>query len=321
MPTFVIAEAGINHNGSLKTAKQLIRKAKSSGADAIKFQTFKASDLTSKRSLYFKILQKLEFDSNDFEELVDYSKSNHLIFLSTPFSLDAVDLLTRLKVPAIKIASGDLTHFPLIRYAARKMKPMIISTGMATFEEVKDSVNAIQAMKNKKIIIMHSVSGYPTPENEVNLKVIDQLKIKFPYPIGYSDNGSSDLVPLVAVSRGAKIIEKHFTLNKKMKGPDHQISTEPKQFKVMIIEIRKIEQMLGDGKKVCQPSELKNRTAARRSIMAKSTIEKNIKLTKEVLAVKRPAIGIQPRFFSSILGKKTRRVIKTDEPITWADIT
>jgi len=319
-PTFVIAEAGINHNGRLKTAKQLILKAKSSGADAIKFQTFKASDLASKKSPFFKILKKLELEYDGFSELADYSKSNNLIFLSTPFSFEAVDLLTKLKVPAFKIASGDLTHLPLIKYAAQKKKPIIISTGMATLGEVKESVKAIESMKNRKIVIMHSVSGYPTPENEVNLSVIDLLKKIFPYPVGFSDNGSSDLVPLVAVSLGAKIIEKHFTLNRKMKGPDHQISADPKQFKEMTVKIRKIEQMFGDGKKICQPSEIKNRIATRRSITAKLTIKKNTRITKEMMDIKRPAKGIEPKFFSSIIGRKTRRILKSNESISWNDL-
>lgn len=319
-PTFIIAEAGINHNGSLKIAKQLISKAKSSGADAIKFQTFKASDIASTSSPFFKILRKLELSDNDFKKLSVYAKSKKLIFLSTPFSFDAVDLLTKLKVPAFKIASGDLTHIPLIKYAARKKKPMIISTGMATLNEIKETVNSIKAIKNKKILIMHSISGYPTPENEVNLNVIKNFKKIFPYPIGFSDNGDSNLVPIIAVAFGAKIIEKHFTLNKKMNGPDHKISADPKQLKTMIEEIRKIEKMIGDGEKTCQPSELKNRIAARRSVITKVDLKKNTKLSKEMVSIKRPAKGIEPKYFSSILGKLTRKNLRKEQPLKWNDI-
>ena len=319
-PTFIIAEAGINHNGSLKIAKQLISKAKSSGADAIKFQTFKASDIASTGSPFFKIFKKLELSDDDFKKLSVYAKNKNIIFLSTPFSFDAVDLLSRLRVPAFKIASGDLTHIPLIKYAAKKMKPMIVSTGMATLKEIKETVNSIRAVRNKKILIMHSISGYPTPENEVNLNVIKNFKKTFPYPIGFSDNGDSNLVPLIAVAFGAKIIEKHFTLNKKMNGPDHKISADPEQLKTMIKEIRKIEKMIGDGKKICQPSELKNRVAARRSVITKVDLKKNTKLSKEMVSIKRPAKGIEPKFFSSILGKKTRKNLKKEQPLKWNDI-
>lgn len=320
-PAFIIAEAGINHSGSLKIAKQLISKAKSSGADAIKFQTFKASDIASTSSPFFKILKKLELSDSDFKKLSDYAKKRKMIFLSTPFSFDAVDLLTKLKVPAFKIASGDLTHIPLIKYAARKMKPMIISTGMATLNEIREAVNSIKAVKNKKILIMHSISGYPTPENEVNLNVIKNFKKIFPYPIGFSDNGESNLVPLIAVALGAKIIEKHFTINKKMNGPDHKISVDPKQLKTMIKDIRKIEKMIGDGGKICQPSELKNRIAARRSIITNVDLKKNTKLTKEMISVKRPAKGIEPKYFSSILGKKMKKNLRKEQPLKWNDLT
>lgn len=319
-PVFIIAEAGINHNGSLKLAKLLISKAKSSGADAIKFQTFRASDIASIGSPFFKIFKKLELSDDDFKKLSDYAKNKNLIFLSTPFSFDAVDLLTRLRVPAFKIASGDLTHIPLIKYAAKKMKPMIISTGMATLKEIKETINSIKAVRNKKILIMHSISGYPTLENEVNLKVIKNFKRMFPYPIGFSDNGDSNLVPLIAVAFGAKIIEKHFTVNKKMSGPDHKISADPKQLQTMIKEIRKIEKMIGDGKKICQPSELKNRILARRSIVTKIDLKKNTKLSKEMISIKRPAKGIEPKYFSSILGKKMKKNLRKEQPLKWSDI-
>ncbi len=319
-PSYVIAEAGINHNGNLKIAKQLIRKAKSSGANAIKFQTFKSSDIALKVSPFYKILQKLELSGEDFGELSDCAKSNNITFLSTPFSFEAVDLLENLNVPAFKIASGDLTHIPLIEYVARKKKPIIISTGMATLNEIKSTIKTIESIKNKKILIMHSVSGYPTPENEVNLKVILNLKKIFRYPIGFSDNGNDNTVPLIAVALGGKIIEKHFTINKKMKGPDHRISAEPKQFKEMVKQIRKIEGMMGDGEKICQPSELKNRIEARRSIITKIPIKKNSKIIKEMIATKRPATGIEPKFYFNIIGKKIKKNLSAEKPIKWDDI-
>ena len=206
-PAFIIAEAGINHNGKLQVAKQLIDAASRSDVDAIKFQTFKADDLTSSGSIYHKIFKKLELSDSDFGEISDYSRSKKIIFISTPFSNEAVDLLYKLKVPAFKIASGDLTDLPLIRYAASKKKPILLSTGMSYLPEIKTAIKEILKTKNKKIGLFHSVSSYPTPYNETNLSAIYSMKSEFDYPIGFSDNGDDLLVPQVAVSLGAKLIE------------------------------------------------------------------------------------------------------------------
>ena len=319
-PVFIIAEAGINHNGSLKIAKKMIAKAKECGADAIKFQTFKAEDLTSTKSKYFKIFKNLELNADDFSKLFAYAKRKKIILFSTPLSFESVDILSKLKTPAFKIASGDLTDIPLIKYAASKKKPMIISTGMSTINEIQNAIQAIQSKKNNKIIILHSVSSYPVPPNEVNLNAIITLKKKFRFPIGFSDNGSDMLVPLVAASMGAKIIEKHFTLSRKMKGPDHGLSANPQQLTDLVKNIRSIEKMLGDGKKICQPSELANRINARRSITANITIPKGTKINEKMLGIKRPATGIEPKYFSQILGKKTIRKIKKEESLKWKDI-
>ena len=319
-PVFVVAEAGVNHNGSFKIAKKLIEEAKNSGADAIKFQTFKANDLASKKSKWFNVFKKLELQDNEFVELNDYAKQNKIMFFSAPFSFEAVDLLIKLKVKAIKIASGDLTNIPLIKYAASKKKTMIVSTGMGNLNEIKEAIVAIKSVKNKNIILMHSVSSYPTPINDVNLNSISLLEKKFSCPVGYSDNGENMTVPIVAVSLGAKIIEKHFTLNKKMKGPDHSMSSDPKQFKKLVSEIHEIEQMFGDGVKKCQKSELENLVGARRSITAKTDLFKNSIINKENITFKRPASGIEPKFFDKILGKKIQRKIKADDAIKWKDL-
>lgn len=313
-PVFIVAEAGINHNGDVKIAKNMIFNAKKAGADAIKFQTFEASDLCSVKSKYFKIFKELELDESDFGELSDYAKSLNMIFFSTPFSTKAVDVLHRLRVPAHKIASGDLTNLPLIKYAAAKKKPIIISTGMANLNEVGDAVKTIQSAGNKNIIIMHSVSAYPTPPEDANLKVIHTLSKKFLLPIGYSDNGSNMLVPLVSVALGARIIEKHFTINKKMKGPDHKLSSDSKEFSELIKKIRLLERMLGNGIKKCQQSEMKNRIYARRSITANMNIEKGTKITKTMIALKRPATGIEPKYFHTIIGKKLREAYLLTTP-------
>ncbi|MBS3926356.1 MAG: N-acetylneuraminate synthase family protein [Nitrosarchaeum sp.] len=319
-PAFVIAEAGINHNGDLKIAKKLITEAKKANADSIKFQTFQASDLASKKSKYYNLFKKLEFSDAEFTELSHYAKSKDIIFLSTPFSLKAVDLLAKLRVPAFKIASGDLTNLPLIKYAASKNKPMIISTGMANMKEINEAIKTIQNTKNNKIIVMHSVSGYPTPIDQVNLNIIKSMAEKIHYPIGYSDNGSDNLVPIVAVVLGAKIIEKHFTLNKKMNGPDHSMSCDPKELREIIINMRSAEKMLGTDEKSCQPSELINKTMARRSIITLNDIPKNTIIDKNMVGIKRPATGIAPKFIDKIIGKKTKQKIKAETPLRWSDI-
>ena len=319
-PVFVIAEGGINHNGSVKVAKKLVLEASKIGSDAIKFQTFIASDLTSTKSKYYKLFKKLELNESQFGEISDFAKEHSMIFLSTPFSKNAVDVLNRLKVPAFKIASGDLTDIPLIKYASSKNKPMIISTGMSKINEIKEAVTAVKSQHNKKIILLHSVSAYPTPYNETNLKSVLTLKNKFKVPIGFSDNGNDMFVPVIAVATGAKIIEKHFTLKKNMKGPDHKLSANPKEFKEMIDRIRKVEDMMGDGDKQCQPSEMENRIHARRSVTANVLIPKNTKIESHMISSKRPAMGIEPKFLDKLIGKKTRKVINKDDSIKWEDI-
>jgi len=319
-PVFILAEAGINHNGSIKIAKKMITEAKKSGADGIKFQTFKADDLAIPTSKFFKIFKKLELSDSNFEELSDYAKSNDIIFCSTPSSLGAVDLLSKLHVPTIKIASGDLTNIPLIKYAASKKKPMIISTGMANMTEVKNAIGAIESTGNKKSIILHCVSAYPTPPNEVNLNVIHELKKQFHYPIGFSDNGPGIEVPLTSIAVGAKILEKHFTLNRKMKGPDQLLSADPTQLKQIVTKTREIEELLGDGKKRCQPSELENKINARRSITAARTIERGTKITKDMIVTKRPSLGIEPVYWSKVIGKKTAKKIRIHKSIKWSDL-
>ena len=319
-PVFIIAEAGINHNGSLKIAKKMIHEAKKDGADAIKFQTFKADDLTSTNSKFFKLFKKLELSDNDFKELSKFAKKEKIMFLSTPFSENAIKLLSELNVPAFKIASGDLTNIPLIKAAAKKNKSIILSTGMGNLREIEKAVRVIESQGNKKIIIMHSVSSYPTPYSDVNLKTIINLKKKFNYPIGYSDNGPDLLVPLTAIALGATIIEKHFTLNRKMKGPDQLLSVDPNQLKEMVEKSKIIKIMLGDGKKICQPSEFDNKINARRSITAVKTIKKGEKITGKMIVLKRPATGIEPIFQNKVIGKTAKKTIKINDSIKWENL-
>lgn len=317
---YIIAEAGINHNGSLSIAKKLIKIAKSSGADAVKFQTFKAEDLASKKSKYFKLFKKLELTDSSFLELSKFAKKIGITFLSTPFSNKAVDLLEKCNCSAFKIASGDLTNIPLIKYTAKKQKPIILSTGMGTMEEIKNAVSAVKSQKNEKIILLHSVSGYPTPPNETNLNSIPFLAKKFPYPIGFSDNGDDILVSKIACALGAKIIEKHFTFDKKAQGPDHSMSANKEEFKKFVKDSKMIHQMLGRLDKKVQNCEKNNRIFARRSIIAKTTISKNSIIKEHMVAIKRPSLGIEPQKLNKVLNKKTKRKISEDEPIMWKDL-
>lgn len=316
-PIFFVAEAGINHNGKLRLAKKLISEAKNAGSDAIKFQTFRADDLASRDSQYYNLFKKLEFTKEDFGELSDYSKENGIIFFSTPLSEEAIEILYELNVPAYKIASGDITNIPLIEYAASKQKPIILSTGMSNINEIIEGVNAIKNSNNNEIILLHSVSGYPTPYFEANLNAIKFLNKKFEYPIGFSDNGDERLVSLIAASLGARMIEKHFTLDRNMTGPDHKISSNPNQLKNMIQDIRKIEKMLGLDVKQIQNCEKNIVKQARRSLIALKPILKDEVITKEHIGIKRPEKGLQPKFLKKIIGKKSKKNIKEGQFIQW----
>jgi len=319
-PTFLVAEAGINHNGSLKIAKKMVDQAEIIGADAIKFQTFKTEEFNSNEK-YFEIFKNAELRYDEFEELSDYTKSKEMIFFSTPFSEESADVLHKLKVPMFKIASGDITHTPLLKHIASMKKPIIISTGMSNLKEIKNAIDIVKNEKNNKIILMHSVSAYPTPYNEVNMVVMNLLKEKWAYPVGYSDNGPGVLVPQVAASLGATIIEKHFTLDKKMKGPDQALSINPKEFQKLVIKIREIEQILGKKNKHSQPSEQETKIAARRSIVANSIIPKGTKISKNMLSIKRPATGISPSKLNSIIGKNANKTISFNQTVKWDDIS
>ncbi|MCV0430376.1 N-acetylneuraminate synthase family protein [Nitrosopumilus sp.] len=318
-PVYFIAEAGINHNGDSKIAKKLISAAKDSNADAVKFQTFRADDITTTDSIYYKLLKNLELDDDVYFELSDFSKSEGITFLSTPFSNKAVELLSKIKLPAYKIASGDLTDFPLLENISKKNKPIILSTGMANLTEIKQAVKVIEK-NNNKIILLHSISGYPYPIKEANLKAITTISKNFDYPVGFSDNGNNNLIPLMAVALGAKIIEKHFTLNKKMKGPDQPISATPNEFANLVQQSRDFERMLGDGIKKCQNSEISTRKNARRSLTALSNISKGEKIMHDMIAIKRPATGIEPKYYSKIIGKFAKRNIKSGKTLHWNDI-
>lgn len=319
--TYVIAEGGLNHNGDIKIAKQIIESAKDCGADAIKFQTYKTESFVRTTNQYFDVFKNVELAYEQFGELHDFSKSVGITFFSTPFDIESANFLNNLGVPCFKIASSDLTNIPLIQNIAKMQKPMIISTGLGTLDEIHDAINSCLFEGNKKLSILHCVANYPAQPNEVNMSVVDNLKKLFNFPIGYSDNGESTLVDIVAVSMGASIIEKHFTLDKSLEGPDHSFSIDPSGLKLLISQIREINQMKGDGLKIPQISELENRMAIRKSITASKDLSAGMILQESDLMIKRPADGIEPKYLDKILGKKLTTDITKDSPINWSDIS
>ena len=330
---FIIAEAGVNHNGDINLAKKLIDKAKEGGVDAVKFQTFMAEDLVTKEGemadyqkkntgeteSQLAMLKKIELSPGEFEELKKYCDKKNIIFLSTPHTEDAIDFLEPL-VPAYKVGSGDLTNIPFLEKIARKKKPIILSTGMATLSEVKEAVGTIKKAGNNKIILLHCTTNYPCPLEEVNLKAMLILKKEFNLPVGYSDHTLGITVPIMAATLGAVILEKHFTINKNLPGPDHKASLEPDELREMVIAIRNTEKALGGGVKKPTKSEEKIKKVVRKSIIAKIDIPKGAKITDEILIIKRPGNGIQPKYLHKVIGKIARGDIKKDNLIKFREL-
>lgn len=317
-PTFIIAEIGVNHNGSVEIAKKLIDAAKDVGADAVKFQTFKTENLVSKSLKdFYEMVKKLELGKEDFKELAQYAKKKDIIFFSTPTDEESADLLEQFKPPVFKIASGDLTQIPFIKYIAGKKTPIILSTGMGNLCEVEEALNAIYSTGNHDVILMHCVSSYPAPIEEVNLKVIHTLEKAFNVPVGFSDHTQSSLTSVIAATMGAKVIEKHFTLDKDMEGPDHKASADVTDFKEIVDGIRSMEKMKGFPMKKMVESEKEIRINYRKSIFAKEKILKGNTITLDNITIKRPGNGIQPKYIDKILGKKVKRDINPDEMIKW----
>lgn len=332
-PVFIIAEAGVNHNGSADIAKRIIDSAVESGADAVKFQTFKAEEVVIKNTPITeyqkknisrevsqqKMLETLELKYADFIELKEYCDKKNVIFLSTPHSEDAIDFLDPL-VPAYKIGSGDLNNLPLLEKAAKKGKPIILSSGMSTLREVKEAVGCIKNKKNNRIILLHCTTNYPCPPAEVNLNAMLTLKDNFGLPIGYSDHTEGIAISVAAVAMGACIIEKHLTLDKGLPGPDHKASLEPDEFKEMIHAIRAIEKALGSSIKRPTKNELKIKRIARKSIVARVDINEGEKINKKMLIIKRPGTGIKPRYLTRLVGKRARIGIKKDTLLKLQDL-
>lgn len=333
-PVFVIAEAGVNHNGDIELAKQLIDIAVEAGADAIKFQTFKAKNVVTKNApkadyqvkntksdeSQYDMIKKLELSEEEFRELYRYSKSKGVIFLSTPFDFESADFLEELGVPAFKVSSTDLTNLPFLEYLAEKKKPIILSTGMGTLGEIEEAINTIKNAGNKDIILLHCITSYPAKFESLNLRAIQTLKEAFKLPVGFSDHSPGIYAPIAAVALGAVVIEKHFTLDKNLPGPDHKASLNPNELKEMISAIRLIEKALGDGIKRPTPEEEEIKKVARRSIVVKVDIPKGAIITKEMITFKRPGTGLPPKYHNEIIGKRARRDIRADELIYWWDV-
>jgi N-acetylneuraminate synthase len=318
-PGFIIAEAGVNHNGSVEMARHLIDVAAEAGADAVKFQTFRAEALvtasspkaeyqlqtTSKQESQLDMLRRLELSRPAHRELQLYCHQRKISFLSTPFDESAVDFLDQLGVPAFKISSGDVTDIPLLEHVARKGKPVILSTGMSDIEEVRGAVQMIRA-GGCDLVLLQCVSNYPANPADVNLRAMQTMATEFDVPVGYSDHTTGIEVALAAVALGACVIEKHFTLDRDLPGPDHKASLEPSELAHMIEGIRKVEAALGDGRKARAASESDTARAARRSLTAAQEISAGTRLTRDMIAIQRPGTGLSPALLSSLVGRTLR---------------
>lgn len=332
MSVFIIAEAGVNHNGSVEKAKQLIDIAVNAGADAIKFQTFKTENLvtaTAEQSAYqsenmgksmsqFDMLKALELSEEDHITLKAYCENYHIEFMSTPFDEDSVDLLERLEVKRYKIPSGEMLSVPYLRKIAALNKPTILSTGMGSIEEVMFAVDILKnaGLDSKNLTVLHANSAYPTPFEDVNLQAMLTIKEKTGLAIGLSDHSLGVAVPIAATAMGAQIIEKHFTLDKSLPGPDHKASLDPKELKAMVQGIRQVEQALGTTHKQATNSELSNLTPSRKSIVASKPIESGETFTLENITIKRPAGGLSPTEWDNVIGKVALKDFNADEQIT-----
>ena len=317
--TIVIAEAGVNHNGDIRLAKRLIDAAAEAGADYVKFQTFLAEKLvgkdaekaayqkansTDKEESQLMMLKRLQLSQNDHLELIRYCGSKQIKFLSTAFDLESIDFLFSLDLDLFKIPSGELTNYPYLKKIAALGKPIVLSTGMADMKEIQESFNVLvdSGASPDNITILHCNTDYPTAYSDVNLKAMQTIRKTFNTPVGYSDHTLGIEIPIAAVALGATIIEKHFTLDNQMEGPDHKASLEPEALKAMISAIRHIEVALGHGRKEPSQSELKNKIMARKSIVASKTIKKGTRFSEDNITTKRPGHGISPMLWEQVIG-------------------
>lgn len=326
---FIIAEAGDNHNGDYDLALKLVDKAVEAGADCVKFQTFVTENVISKfaekadyqkentgeEESQYEMVKKLELSFEQFRMIKAYCDNKGIMFLSTPFDLDSIDFLEELDIPFWKIPSGEITNLPYLEKIARTKKDIILSTGMSTMEEIGNALSVLKENGAGEITLLHCNTEYPTPFEDVNLRAMKTMEETFATKVGYSDHTVGIEVPVAAVAMGAAVIEKHFTLDKNMEGPDHKASLEPEELKAMVASIRNIEKALGASEKKPSPSEIKNINIARKSIVAKRAIKEGEVLTEENLYIKRPGDGISPMRWYEIIGTKAVKDFKEDELI------
>jgi N,N'-diacetyllegionaminate synthase len=331
MSVFIIAEAGVNHNGSLDLAKRLVDVAVDAGADAVKFQTFKTENLVSrnaKKADYqkettdtsesqFDMIKKLELDMDTHQKLIDHCQENNIMFLSTPFDNDSVNLLSDLGLQIFKIPSGEITNLPYLRHIGSLDKQVILSTGMSNIQEVEDALTILVGAGTLKenITVLHANTMYPTPMEDVNLNAMLTMQRELGVAVGYSDHTLGIEVDIAAVAMGASVIEKHFTLDKTMDGPDHQASLEPKELKAMVSAIRNIEKALGGNEKKPSPSEGINIDIVRKSIVATKTIKKGELLSNDNISTKRPGTGLSPMKWDEVIGTVASKNYQSDELI------
>jgi len=330
-PCFIIAEAGVNHNGDLDLAKRLIDAARMAGAEAVKFQTFAADRLvtpdapkteyqkltTGSAETQLEMLRRLELPAEAHGPLMEYCKRRGLLFLSTPFDEECADMLEALQVGAYKVSSGELTNLPLLAHIARKGKPLIVSTGMASLGEVETAVATVRDAGNPALALLHCVSNYPAAPQDVNLRAMRTLELAFGRPVGYSDHTMGIEVSIAAVALGACIIEKHFTVDRSLPGPDHQASLVPDELAALVRGIRNTEAALGDGCKRPAMSEANTAAAARRSLVAARDLPAGIQLTDDLLALRRPGTGLPPSARPYVVGRKLRRAVLKGTQLMW----
>lgn len=328
--TFIIAEAGVNHNGDINLAFELVEKAKEAGADCVKFQTFVTDEETSKHAekaeyqkitsgsteTQYEMSKRLELSFEQFIEIKKHCDRIGITFLSTAFDFSSIKFLNKIEMPFWKIPSSEVTNLPYLEEIGKTKKSVVLSTGMSSMQEIDDAIEILRKSGTPSITLLHCTTEYPAPLDEVNLNAMITLKNYFNVEVGYSDHTDGIAVPIAAVALGASIIEKHFTLDKSLPGPDHKASLNPKELKLMIEEIRKVELSLGDGIKTPTPSELKNMKVARKSIVAKTRINKGDLFTVNNITVKRPGTGISPMRWYQILGMRALRNFDEDEEIS-----
>ncbi len=329
-PCFIIAEAGVNHNGDLHMAKKMVDVAADAGADAIKFQTFRTTELVVKNApkaqyqlktsspeeSHFDMLQRLEMSEEMHGALLDYCSRRDIIFLSTPYDSPSLDLLVRLDVAALKIASTDVSNIPFLREAGQTKRPVLLSTGMSSLQEVDDAIAALRSAGNTALALFQCTSAYPTSPEQINLRVIREFAARYQVPTGFSDHTTGiDAAPL-AVAAGACIIEKHFTLSRSLPGPDHAMSIEPDELSELVRTIRRVERMLGDGVKRVMPSEEENKRTHQKSLVVREPVKAGTIIGRHQLTCKRPGTGLPPAFIDRVVGRRALKNLEPDDIVT-----